>query len=115
MLGREKELGTRVECLARIPISQNATKTVIVIGAAFVAAAHRRRGKRRTATASTLLEGSLRGGEAGNRNPEGATTDITEPEVVAEFDARRFSAVLAADSDLDVGPGLATEIAGDFH
>jgi hypothetical protein len=38
MLGGEKELGTRVECVARIPISQNASKTVIVIGAAFVAA-----------------------------------------------------------------------------
>src|SRR5438093_11917940 len=40
--------------------------------------------------------------EAGDRDPEGRTRHIVEAEEVAQFDARRIPAVLAADPDLQV-------------
>ena len=87
----------------------------MVTGAAFIAATHRPARQVLTATASTSLEGSLRGGEAGNWNPERTATDIVQSDPVAEFDARGLSAMLSANSEFDVPSRFATEIARDFH
>src|SRR5438034_6389262 len=61
------------------------------------------------------LDCCLRRCQARNRNPERAAAYIVQAEPVTEFDTRRLAAVLATNSKLDVGPGFASQIAGDFH
>ena len=63
----------------------------------------------------TTADRSLRRGQARDRNPERAATDVIETEPVTEFYARGFAAVFATNPQLDVGPSLATEVARDFH
>src|SRR2546425_3077177 len=46
-------------------------------------------------------------GQSRDGNPEGRSTDIVHAEPVAELDAVRITAVLAADADFQLGPGLA--------
>src|ERR1700723_276254 len=55
----------------------------------------------------------LRGGEAGDGNAEGGARDIVEPRLLAEGDRGRIAAVLAADAELEIGPGLAAALGGD--
>src|SRR5438093_13609408 len=53
--------------------------------------------------------------EAGDRDPEGRTRHIVEAEEVAQFDARRIPAVLAADPDLQVLADSSTFLDAGAH
>src|ERR1700722_8387220 len=55
----------------------------------------------------------LRGGEAGDGKAEGGARDIVDPRLLAEGDRGRIAAVLAADAELEIGPGLAAALGGD--
>src|SRR5437879_2898912 len=55
------------------------------------------------------------GREAGDRDPEGRTRHIVEAEEVAQFDARRIPAVLAADPDLQVLADSSTLLDAGAH
>jgi hypothetical protein len=79
-------------------------------------AANRSRGTARaTRFTGSTLKGSLRRCEPGNRNPERTATDVIQSESVAEFYARWFATVFAANSELDSRSRFATEVAGNFH
>lgn len=58
-------------------------------------------------------EGSLRGGEARDRDAEGRARHVIEPDVVAELDRRRFAAVLTADAHRQVCVGGASALGAD--
>src|SRR6186997_2114928 len=61
------------------------------------------------------FERGLGRGELRDRDAERAATDIIEPEPVAELHARWFTAVLATDPELDLGPRLAAAVARHLH
>src|SRR5206468_12511763 len=61
------------------------------------------------------LERCLRGCQPGNGNPERAATYVVQTEPVTKFDAGRFAAVFAANSELDVWSRLSSQVAGNFH
>ena len=57
-----------------------------------------------------VLDRSLCGGEAGDGHAERAAGDIVQADLVAELDGHGVAAVLAADAEVNVGVGLATEL-----
>ena len=50
---------------------------------------------------------SLRRGQSRSQYPEGRAGDVVEPHAMAELYRLRISAMFAADSDLELGTGLA--------
>src|SRR5437588_10078018 len=62
-----------------------------------------------------LLQGRLRGGQPGGRDPVRRATHVGQPDLVAELDAGGIAPVLAADAELDVGAGLPPEPDGPLH
>src|SRR4029450_9387023 len=69
----------------------------------------------RKVTTNSALDCCLGCCQSRNRNPERATAYIVQAESVTEFDTRRLAAVFATNSKLYVGPGFASQIAGDLH
>src|SRR5690606_32233280 len=61
------------------------------------------------------LDIGLRRGQPGDGHPEGRAADVVHAHPVAELHRRRIAAVLAADADLEVGPGLAAALHADLH
>ena len=57
----------------------------------------------------------LGGGEFRDGDAEGAAADVVEAELVAEHDGAGFSAVFAADAELELRAGRAAVFAGDLH
>src|SRR5688572_2566710 len=57
----------------------------------------------------------LRGGQPRDRHPERGAADVVEPDLVTELDRARLAAVLAADADLEVRPGLPSLGDGHLH
>src|SRR3989442_4744782 len=55
----------------------------------------------------------LGGGEAGDRHPIGRARHVIEPDLAAEMDRGRVAAMLAADAELEAGPGGAAALGGD--
>src|ERR1041384_1394284 len=62
-----------------------------------------------------VLQRRLCRGQSRHRHAERRTTHVAQPNTMAELDARRFAAVLAADAELDVRARLAALIPRDFH
>ena len=62
-----------------------------------------------------FADGSLCGGEAGDRNAERAAGDIGQAELMAELDGGRIAAVLAADADVQLRTDLLAHGAGHLH
>ena len=62
-----------------------------------------------------VLDGSLSGSQAGDGHAEGGAGDIVQAHIVAELHGGGVAAVLAADAQLQVGAGLAAQLAGHFH
>src|SRR5215210_4279994 len=62
-----------------------------------------------------VLQGCLRRGQAGQRHPVGRARDVVEAEGVAEGDALRLAAVLAADAELDLLTRAAAALDRDPH
>src|SRR5690606_13416666 len=60
-----------------------------------------------------LLEGGLGGGEPGDGDAERRRTHVVQAGLVAELDAARVAAVLAANAKLDVRARLAAALDGD--
>src|ERR1041385_5218576 len=56
----------------------------------------------------------LRRGEARDRHAIGRARYIVEPDFAAELNRGRVAALLAADTELDVGAGLAAALGGDL-
>src|SRR5262245_17448459 len=57
----------------------------------------------------------LRGRELRDRHAERRAGHVVQPDPVAELHARRVAAVLAADAQLELGPGLPALLRGDLH
>src|SRR4029077_20547282 len=74
---------------------------------------HRKR--LRSARRASTLERCLRRCQSCDRNSERTATDVLETESVTEFDTVWFTAVLAANSQFDVGPRFAADVAINFH
>ena len=55
------------------------------------------------------VDRGLSGSQAGDRHAEGRAGHVVQADVVAELDARRIAAVLAADAEVQVRAGLAAE------
>src|SRR6185503_19058992 len=66
-------------------------------------------------SALAVGERGVGGSEPRDRNAERRAADVVQPEAVAEIDAARIAAVLAADADLQVGARGAAEVDGDLH
>src|SRR6266700_6679253 len=66
-------------------------------------------------TKSLSLERGLGRCQSCNPNPKWAATHVIQTETVTEFDAHGFAAVFAANSQLDVRPSLASQVARNFH
>src|SRR6185295_6583945 len=62
-----------------------------------------------------LAERGLRCGEARDRHAVGRARDVVETDLVAERHRGGIAAMLAADADLETGPGLATAGDTDLH
>src|SRR5258705_8323174 len=62
-----------------------------------------------------FLERGLRGGEARQRHAERRAADVVEAELVAEGDAPRLAAVLAADAQLELRFDTSPPLDGDAH
>ena len=58
-----------------------------------------------------FLDGSLCGSEASDGNAEGATGDVVEADLVAEFHRGGIAAVLAANAQVQIGTGCTAELA----
>src|SRR5215204_3845552 len=61
-----------------------------------------------------LSKRGVRRGETRDRQPEWRTTHIIEPDPVEEADRFRIAAMLAADSQLDIGPVLPSPVDRDL-
>ena len=55
---------------------------------------------------SGILDGSLGSSQTCDRHTEGRAADVVQTNIVAELDAGRIAAVLAADAQTQVGTGL---------
>src|ERR1019366_10002484 len=55
-----------------------------------------------------FLECRLRSCQPGGQQPEGRAGYVVEPDLVAELDGLWIAAMLAADANLEVGPGVAS-------
>ena len=53
-----------------------------------------------------VLDSSLSSGQTCDRHTEGRAADVVQTNIVAELDAGRIAAVLAADAQTQVGTGL---------
>ena len=73
------------------------------------------RGRRRGRRAPRVAQHRAAGLEAGDRHAEGRAGDVVQPDAVEEVDGLRVAAVLAADADLQVGPGRASLPGRDLH
>src|SRR6185369_10880914 len=62
-----------------------------------------------------LAQRRMRCGQAGDRDSEGRAGDVVEAHVVAELDAVRVAAVLAADPDLEARARGAAPLDGPLH
>ena len=62
-----------------------------------------------------VLNGSLRGGEAGDGDTERGAGHIVQTHAVAELHAGGVAAVLAADAEVQVRARRAAELAGHVH
>src|SRR5580704_1222132 len=61
-----------------------------------------------------LAQLGLRGGEAGDRHAVRRARDVIEARLAAEADRGRVAAMLAANSELQFGPGLPAALDGDL-
>ena len=64
---------------------------------------------------SASLRRGLGGGQPRDRDAERRAGDVVQPDLVAEGDARRVAAVLAADADLQARSRGAARLGGDPH
>src|SRR5262249_19041653 len=62
-----------------------------------------------------LGNGGLGGGQTGDGDTKRRTTDVIQPDLVAEHDAGRVAAMLPADSNLQFFASLASSRNPDFH
>ena len=69
----------------------------------------------RRGTLALLLDGGLRGGEAGDGDAVGRAAHVVQADAVAELHGIRFAAVFAADAGLDAGPRLVALLDRDLH
>src|SRR3954454_15206291 len=61
-----------------------------------------------------LAERRLRRGQARDRHPKRRAGDVVEADPIAKGDGGWVAAMLAADSELDVGPGAAAAVDPDL-
>src|SRR5690349_15937581 len=65
--------------------------------------------------APSVGERGVGGGEPGDRDAQRRAADVVEAEPVAEVDAARITAMLAADADVEIGARCAAPVDRDLH